>query len=73
MARRTAERRARSGRTGRWPRQLDAGVDSSVTEIAAAERIYVSRTLRLALPATDLARLMMPVPVEWQRPRQRFC
>ena len=44
-------------RAWRWRRLLDAGVYSSVTEIAEAEKIsksYVSRILRLALLAPDI-------------------
>jgi hypothetical protein len=60
-------------RAWRWQRLLDQGVYGSGSAIPAAERSYVSRILRLALPVADLARLMMPVAVEWQKPRQRFC
>jgi hypothetical protein len=73
-------------RAWRWQRLLDRGVHSSVTEIAAAERIsksYVSRILRLALLAPDLVEaivdgwadqrlvLQQPLPVEWTEQRRR--
>jgi hypothetical protein len=51
-------------------RKLDAGVDSSGTAIAAAARLDVSRILQMARPTADLAQPMMPVPVEWRKPRQ---
>jgi hypothetical protein len=46
----------------RWQKLLDVGVDSSVTEIAAAEKIsksYVSRILRLALLAPDIVEAIL--------------
>jgi hypothetical protein len=50
------------GRVWRWRHVRDAGVYSSVTEIAEAERIgksYVSRILRLALLAPDLVEAIL--------------
>jgi hypothetical protein len=52
-------------RAWRWQRQLDQGIYVSVTEIAEAERIsksYVSRILRLALLAPDLAEAILGGP-----------
>jgi hypothetical protein len=49
-------------RAWRWQTQLDRGVYSSVTEIAAAEKIsksYVSRILRLALLAPDIVEAIL--------------
>jgi hypothetical protein len=49
-------------RAWRWQRLLECGAYSSVTEIAAAERIsksYVSRILRLALLAPDLVEAIL--------------
>ena len=68
---------------------LDDGWFASVRELAEAERVghsYVGRILRLTLLAPDivehilvgrrapeLARLMQPFPVEWERQRAQFC
>src|SRR3954452_5938055 len=71
-------------RAWRWQKMLDQGVYGSVTEIAEAEKIsksYVSRILRLALLAPDVAeailggwayqrvtleRLERPLPMGWE-------
>jgi hypothetical protein len=68
---------------------LDEGQFASVRELAEAERVghsYVSRLLRLSLLAPDivelilgghrareLAQLMQPFPVEWERQRDQLC
>jgi hypothetical protein len=75
-------------RAYRWQGMLDAGRFASVRELAEAERVshsYIGRILRLNLLAPDivermldgrgapqLARLMQPFPVEWERQRERF-
>ena len=75
-------------RAWRWQRMLDEGRFASVRELADAERVglsYISRILRLTLLAPDLverildgrgapqlAQLMQPFPVEWERQRERF-
>ena len=49
-------------RAWRWQRLLDPGVYSSVPEIAEAEKIsksYVSRILRLALPAREVVKSIL--------------
>jgi len=67
---------------------LDEARFVSVRELAEAERVghsYVGRILRLSLLAPDiveyildgrrtpeLAQLMQPFPLEWQRQRERF-
>jgi hypothetical protein len=76
-------------RAWRWQRMLDEGQFASVRELAEAERVsvsYTSRILRLTLlapemvertldgcPAIQLAELMQPFPVAWERQRTRFC
>jgi hypothetical protein len=73
-------------RAWRWQRMLDEGVYTSVSEIGDAENIsksYVCRILRLTLLAPDiverildgrqapqLADLMQPFPVEWEKQRE---
>ena len=68
---------------------LGEGRFASVRELAEAERVghpYVGRILRLTLLAPDivehilvrrrapeLARLMQPFPVEWEKQRAQFC
>ena len=68
---------------------LDEARFASVRELADAERVslsYVSRILRLTLlapeiverildgcPAIQLAELMQPFPVAWERQRTQFC
>jgi hypothetical protein len=75
-------------RAHRWQRMLDEARFVSVRELAEAERVghsYVGRILRLSLLAPDiveyildgrrtpeLAQLMQPFPLEWQRQRERF-
>jgi hypothetical protein len=75
-------------RAWRWQRMLDEGRFASLRDLAEAERVsrsYVSRMLRLSLlapdiverildgrPAPNLAQLMQPFPVEWERQRGRF-
>jgi hypothetical protein len=70
-------------------RMLESGEYGSIAELADAERIsrsYVCRVLRLTLLAPEiverildgrqapqLAQLMQPFPVEWERQRERFC
>jgi DNA invertase Pin-like site-specific DNA recombinase len=70
------------------PGMLEEGRFASIRELAEAERVgvsYVARILRLTLLAPDvverilggrgdlqLAELMQPFPVEWQRQRERF-
>jgi hypothetical protein len=76
-------------RAWRWQRMLDEGRFASVRELAEVERVglsYVARILRLILLAPDiverilngrqalqLAQLLQPFPVEWERQRERFC
>jgi hypothetical protein len=76
-------------RAWRWQRMLDEGRCTSVRELAEAERVslsYISRMLRLTLLAPDiverildgcsapqLAELMQPFPVAWERQRSEFC
>ena len=76
-------------RAHRWQRLLGEGRFGTVAELADAERIsrsYVCRVLRLALlapdiverildgrPAPQLAELMQPFPVAWERQRIQFC
>jgi hypothetical protein len=75
-------------RAWRWQRMLDAGQFTSVRDLADRERLgvsYVARILRLTLLAPDiverilgvrgdlqLAELMQPFPVEWERQRAQF-
>jgi hypothetical protein len=75
-------------RAWRWQRMLDEGRFASIRELAEAEQVshsYVGRVLRLSLLAPDiveqildgrsdpeLAQLIQPFPVEWERQRQRF-
>jgi hypothetical protein len=75
-------------RAWRWQRMLDDGQLATLGELAEAERIspaYVSRLLRLTLlapdiverildgcPAPQLAELMQPFPVVWERQRELF-
>jgi hypothetical protein len=76
-------------RAHRWRRLLEEGRFGTLAELADAERIsrsYVCRVLRLTLlapdiverildgrPAPQLAELMQPFPVAWERQRARFC
>jgi hypothetical protein len=76
-------------RAHRWQRLLEEGRFGTLAELAEAERIsrsYVSRILRLTLlapdiverildgrPAPQLAELMQPFPVAWERQRSQFC
>jgi hypothetical protein len=76
-------------RAWRWQRMLDEGSFASVRELAEAERVsasYTSRILGLSLlapeiverildgcPAIQLAELMQPFPVAWERQRTQFC
>jgi hypothetical protein len=76
-------------RTHRWQRMLDEARFASIRELAEAERVghsYVGRILRLTLLAPDiverildgrqapqLADLMQPFPVEWEKQRELFC
>jgi len=76
-------------RAHRWQRMLDEARFVSVRELAEAERVghsYVGRILRLTLLAPDivkrildgcqapqLADVMQPFPVEWERQRTQFC
>jgi ParB-like chromosome segregation protein Spo0J len=76
-------------RAWRWQRMLDEGRFASVRELAEAERVslsYISRILRLTLlapdvverildgcPAPQLAEIMQPFPVAWERQRTQFC
>jgi len=76
-------------RAWRWQRMLDEARFASVRELAEAERVghsYVGRILRLTLLAPDivehilggrrtpeLAHLMQPFPVEWEKQRELFC
>jgi hypothetical protein len=75
-------------RAHRWRRLLEEGRFGTLAELAHAERIsrsYVCRVLRLTLLAPDiverildgrqapqLAHLMQPFPVEWERQRERL-
>ena len=72
-----------------WQRLLESGQYGTLAELADAERIsrsYVCRVLRLTLLAPDivervmdgrptagLAQLLKPLPVEWERQRERFA
>jgi hypothetical protein len=76
-------------RAHRWQVMVEEGRFASVRELAEAERIslsYISRILRLTLLAPDvvehilerhrapqLAQLMRPFPVEWERQREQLC
>ena len=76
-------------RAWRWQRMLENGEHGTLAELAHAERISrscVCRVLRLTLLAPDivehvldgrrtpeLAHLMQPFPVEWERQRRQFC
>jgi hypothetical protein len=76
-------------RAWRWQRMLLEGHFATLAELTKAERIgpaYVSRLLRLTLLAPDiverildgcptpqLAELMQPFPVVWERQREQFC
>jgi hypothetical protein len=76
-------------RAWRWQRMLDEGRFASVRELAEAERVslsYISRIVRLTLlapeiverildgrPAPQLAEVMQPFPVAWERQRTQFC
>jgi hypothetical protein len=76
-------------RAHRWQVMVEEGRFASVRELAEAERIslsYISRILRLTLLAPDvvehileghrapqLAQLMQPFPVEWERQREQLC
>ena len=76
-------------RAWRWQRMLDEGRCASVRELSEVERVslsYISRMLRLTLlapdiverildgcPARQLAELMQPFPVAWERQRSEFC
>jgi hypothetical protein len=76
-------------RAHRWQSMLEEGRFASVRELAEAERVslsYISRILRLTLlapdiverildgrPAPQLAQLMQPFPVAWERQRTQFC
>jgi hypothetical protein len=75
-------------RAWRWQRMLDEGVYASVSELGEAENIsksYISRILRLALLAPDIAeailegranqllmleRLEQPLPASWVEQRR---
>ena len=75
-------------RAWRWQRMLEEGQFASVRELAEAERVslsYTSRILRLTLLAPDiveramdggptagLARLLEPLPVEWEEQREQL-
>ena len=75
-------------RARRWHGMLEERRFASVRELAEAERVghsYVGRILRLTLLAPDivehilsgrrtpeLARLMKPFPVEWEKQRAQF-
>jgi len=75
-------------RAHRWRRLLEEGRFGTLAELADAERIsrsYVCRVVRLKLLAPDiverildgrhapqLADLMQPFPVEWERQRELF-
>jgi hypothetical protein len=74
-------------RAFRWRKMLETGVYSTVEEIAAAEKInasYVSRVLRLTLPAPDIQEAILKgrqpkgmqleeltgaIPAEWEEQR----
>jgi hypothetical protein len=72
-------------RAWRWRCMLESGQVATLAELAKAERIgpaYLSRLLRLTLlapdivegilygrPGFDLAQLMKPFPLEWERQR----
>jgi hypothetical protein len=76
-------------RAWRWQRMLEEGRFASARELAEAERVghsYVCRILRLTLLAPDvvehildghrapqLAQLVQPFPVEWERQREQLC
>ena len=76
-------------RARRWQRMLEEGRFASVPELAEVEHVslsYISRILRLTLlapdtvertldgrPAPQLAELMQPFPIEWQKQREQFC
>jgi hypothetical protein len=76
-------------RAWRWQRMLDEGRCASVRELSEVERVslsYMSRMLRLTMlapdiveqildggPAPQLAELMQPFPVAWERQRSEFC
>jgi hypothetical protein len=76
-------------RAWRWQGMLEEGRFASVRALAEAERVslsYISRILRLTLLAPDiverildgrsapqLAELMQPFPVAWERQRTQFC
>jgi hypothetical protein len=77
-------------RAWRWQKLLDDGLYIAVTEISEAEEInksYISRILRLALLAPDIAeailegranqllmleRLERPLPASWEEQRERL-
>jgi hypothetical protein len=75
-------------RAHRWQRVLESGEYGTFAELSAAERIspsYICRVLRLTLlapdivervmdgcPAPQLAELMQPFPVAWDRQRTQF-
>jgi hypothetical protein len=75
-------------RAHRWQRLRESGEYGTLAELAEAERVslsYISRILRLTLlapdiverildgrPAPQLAELMQPFPVAWERQRERF-
>ena len=75
-------------RAWRWQRMLDEGRFASARELAEAERVghsYVGRILRVTLLAPDivehildgrrapqLADLMQPFPIEWERQREQL-
>jgi hypothetical protein len=75
-------------RAHRWQRMLESGQAASAAELADTDRInrsYVSRILRLTLLAPDIverildgrqtvdvAQLLQPFPVEWERQRECF-
>ena len=75
-------------RAHRWQGMLEKGRFASVRELAENDRVslsYISRILRLTLLAPDivehvldghrtpeLAHLMQPFPVDWERQRKQF-
>ena len=75
-------------RAYRWQSMLESGECGTLAELAAGERIsrsYICRILRLTLlapatverimdgrPTAGLAQLLKPLPVEWERQRERF-
>ena len=74
-------------RAWRWQQLLDAGAYGSIAEMADKEginRSYLSRTIRLALPAPDLVeailngtqpttlQLEQPFPIDWEAQRTAF-